>query len=330
MSEPLVINLGEEPSHASSSVSANAGALSVSAHDGAITRVNMGADHERPSYGSVPETDGESTRALDGGIQRVNMSDLGPASGVLATARHPQLGHAPAQLTDTTLVEIGGMQLQLKEAARLGFVHRDAQGNFSEIGSAPRKGASASAVADPQPVEQPKQEAADQDDGPQAFAPDSEALVAYLAKAVPPELQTSIVQQVVEKGIDGLDLKAASLTDLSPDQLRTTVDGVSRAFQAQADSWLHEQGFQDHSSFYEWAREQHPDKTAAAMRTFVASRNPKVFSGLLQAYRQSVMPSTESLVREGYQVRTEKDGSRVVKIDGQWLSVAAAAKLGLV
>jgi len=114
------------------------------------------------------------------------------------------------------------------------------------------------------------------------------------------------------------------------EQFGAGIKGASNAVQSQCDEWVHSQGFADHQGFYDYIRSEQPAKTAEAMRTFVATRNPKAFTELLQTYRQSVIPSTESLVKEGYDVRTERDGSRLVKIDGQWMTVTAAAKLGLV
>jgi hypothetical protein len=137
-------------------------------------------------------------------------------------------------------------------------------------------------------------------------------MLAHLAETIPAELQLGVVETVIAKGIDGLDLQGAAMSNMRVEQFRAGIEGASNAFQPQADSWVNEQGFQDHQAFYGYIRSEHPEEAAAAMRTFVASRNPKAFTELLQTYRRSVMPSTESLVKEGY-VRTERDGSCLVR-----------------
>jgi hypothetical protein len=287
---------------------------------------------DSPEASSTAETVGPDYKAHDGGISRVNMSEIdAPGGDVLKTARHPQLGHAPSRLTDDSVVTYQGVQMRLGEAVRLGLVSRSAAGDYSDATDVSTKPPQGSDEKQPDENKQPEAKDSDKDqDGPQAFDPDSEKMFAYVVEQIPEPLRMGVVEKMIESGVDGLDLTAAAHSNMTPEAYRASLSGIANRYQAQADQFVQQQGFNDTQAFYDWARETRPAETKDAMRQFVLGRNPKVFSDLVQAYRQSVMPSNESLRANGYDIRPQRDGTTLVNIDGQWMSVASAAKLGLV
>jgi hypothetical protein len=258
-----------------------------------------------------------TSHAHDGGVIRVNPSDLAPGgSGILATAVHPQSGNLTTRLTDETIVQHGGIQMALREAERLGFVTRDAQGNYSE-----RDAGADTARA------QEQQEGAPSD-APMPFDSEAEAFATQFASQVAPEFQQAAFEQVLANGMDKLDLQPAALSGMSEAAYRAGIETIRANLQGQADTAIQAQGV-DPQAFYAWAWAKQPDALKDAARRHFNGRNPNAYAALVKDYVHATQPSSGALNRAGYETRIER-GVEIVRIGDTWTTVTAAARAGLI
>lgn len=210
------------------------------------------------------------------------------------------------------------MQVSLGVAVRNGWMMKDAVGNYSEV----------TGVTTEAPDEQQQEPNADADDAPVPFAPEAEAMAEQIAAQVPPTLQTAAIEQIINGGLEALDVSAAMTSGMDPNDYREGITGIALQFQAQAFDSLRKQGV-DPAHFRQWVQQHDPEGIRAAARQHVASRNPKAYAPLVKAYLTANAPTTGALKRGGYQTRTE-NGIEMVNIGGMWTSVAAATRAGMI
>jgi hypothetical protein len=270
----------------------------------------------------------------------MNASDLLPSSeceaGMLATARN-QAGGPASRLTDNSVVKYQGMDMELRTAAALGLVTRNADGTYSE------RGAAQSGQPTQPPIQDASQQQEQQDEDPVTAFEDqaTETAFAAFAQEVPEGLQGGIVAAFIGDALDGSSssaeralAQAAGASGIDPQRMQAGAAVATRGFQSQANALVTKSGAEP-EAFWTWARANQPEALGDAVRQHVYGRKLGGYRPLLDAYFKANMPSTEALRRGGYETKTEgrtvkNPGVEMVQIDGQWMEVRVAARLGLV
>jgi hypothetical protein len=254
-----------------------------------------------------------------------NASELmPPVSGILSTAKSPASGPA-ISITPQTRLHYGGTEIDVATAVTLGLIQRDTSGNYTETASGRSDDYRATLTPEQQNPHQ------DAQGGPEAvpFDPTTEAFVTGWGGQIHPSIQNAAMVQVIEKGLDALDGRLASGTDFDQDTFKAGVGKVAKAFEDQFDSLAARKGI-DAEEFRMWVRENHPQEIKDAMRFHATTRNLSAYEPLMQRYLASVPPTMEALQARGFPVMVDPRGGPMVCIEGQWMQIPVAAKIGLV
>ncbi len=260
---------------------------------------------------------------------RMNSNELfgTDGDGILATAVNaygrPVSG---TELTPTCIVTVpngkgGTMTIRLQEAESLKLVKRNESGNW----------------VDTTPEERETTPETQNDDEGEAFTnPTEEAALVSLATALPAEVHHEIIAAFVS----GRGLDVARVHDIgasigkTPEEFQQQLDAVMASFQGQADASARALGItdaQDLSDFYEWARTNHRDALADAMRQHGYARSTRGYVELANKWLNSTLPSEDALRKAGYKLGKTGDGkTTTVFINGQEVSIEVAARRGLV
>lgn len=259
-----------------------------------------------------------------GTVQRITESDIyneRQDGSILATARNAA-GSPTTTLTPKTIVTIpGGMQVELSMAERLNYVKRSASGDYIEIGQGTQQAANAAA--------QSQQQVAPEVEAEELFAGEYEGYAANALSVIPSHAQDAMIATVLQKGFDAVNWNDSAYTaGTTPEELRQRVELVGGLFSAQAGAAIERIGGIP-EDVYEWAREHAREELQAAMRDHVYKRTTKGYTALADKWMRAIPPTAERLAENGYKVG--KSGKQdVVFIDGTWVSVAAAARMGLI
>jgi hypothetical protein len=288
-----------------------------------------------PNVNPQPEPDVESSsivrtigadRVEHSGITRVTANDLMPKrAGILGTARNHAFGGPAVALNDDTVVEHQGMKLTLKTAATLGLVHRDTQGNYTEAQGSALGDAGAS--GGPNTKSGNEQDKIDNPEGLDAFHASAEKAVGAFAGNFAPEVQSAVVEQIINGGVDNVDLKNATMGNMSAEKFLDGVGITMHLFQKQADEFVSKSGAVP-ADFYEWAASQHLPELQEAMRQHAYGRKVGVYGPLLDRFFLDTAPSDDAIRRAGFQTTRDAKGNTLVNVGGLWVTPTVAAKMG--
>lgn len=295
-----MITIKDEPTGNNNS-NASSGGNSVRVYDGAVSIVNGEMRHH--------------------GVTRSNSADLqGSGEGILATARHPGTGGPARVLNDDTLVTYQGMQTTLASAAQLGLVQKNERGEYVLAAEQPSNSADEAAAA------AAEKEQADQS-APIAFSEADEARMAEFVSAIPSQMQDKIIAEIVAH--DAVSSSTGSAIGMDQAAFTTGVQHIQGLMQQQADDYVSKHGVNP-EHFYEWLRENDPEAVREAKLAMAYQRNPHVALGKhLDRYFLSTAPDAATLNDAGLKTMTGPDGELLVNLRGMWMSVAAAARSGL-
>lgn len=246
-------------------------------------------------------------------------------TGILGTASELNLG--PETVVRVPTAE-GEISMQLRIAERLNYVRRDASGHYVEVPEAERVAAGQQANRQP---EQTPEEKAGLVDKEELFSPEIETALAEMVKDVPPELLAeAIIPAVIKVAKTGvLDInpeKVASQTGMTKQAAATFLNATLQAFDLQASQALVKLEV-DPDHFANWARANRQHALVQAMVDHFTTRSLAAYRRLAGEYLFHTQPSEESLKAKGYEVKTE-DKTLMIKLDGIWTSVKAAARDG--
>lgn len=300
---------------------------------GGVMQYSVGSDdasqteYQSPavrSYTDAVTTYSASGAAQSSGVNTVSTSTLtGGQSGFMATARNDGF---PAQgnLTADTIVTFQGMEVSLSTLEAMGEVKRTASGSYEAING---QGQGQQQQA-PQGAGQPEGQLPE---GVELFENAVESSVARAIEPVPQSIYDATVAQVLEKGLDGVNLNdLAYQSGLTPEEAMSRAQVVLKAFTLQADNLAKDSGIDDPQAAWGWMAQNRPDEFSNARRQIAFGRSTAAIRSLLADYRQSVPPSEAALRKAGIPVRTSPDGTTTAYIKGQWTTPAAAAKAGLI
>jgi hypothetical protein len=263
------------------------------------------------------------------GVMRAQVSgaaDPTGASGVLATAR-TKLGGPPRELGPNTMVTVpdgngGGLDVELRVAEQLGFVKREGN-TYVEA----TKEAQAEIAKEPAP----------QPSGEELFAAEIEADLAQVAGDTNPAVLMKVVDELaLQYGKQGFITpnleRVQSLTGFGPERAEVFVTLVEAAYQAQEARVLNEAGIvaDEHEAFKTWARETYPGEFKAAA---VAHRHARTLNGWRQLagkFFQQATPTESALNAAGFATKVDPSTKKtLVRVEGVWMPVDAAARLGI-
>lgn len=242
-------------------------------------------------------------------VTRTTVDDLMPEqSGILSTARHKITGGPAGTLRDDSLVTYEGMQITLRDAAKLGLVVRDESGKYSDVRQSNEQ----------QPAATDKDAA--ESEGI-SFEPQQEAMTAHLASVVLPTVQESAVHEIIDGGLEGLK---------SGGEHSDGIREVAKSFQAQGFAHFTKAGV-DPIEFSQWARTNAPGEIKAAMLTHVGTRNPSAYNALIQRFINGTAPTIAAMKAGGFETKTDRNGVEMVNIPTiGWVTAKAAAKAQLI
>jgi hypothetical protein len=258
-------------------------------------------------------------------------------SGILSTARNVGFGNPAATLTPDTLVEWQGTQMKLREAEALELVHRDASGRYVEgkAGQQPTSGTPQQPPSEPQQAPQEEQQQVDEM-AQEPFASEVEQEVIQLVADASHE---AIRMELVDFGshfVETGELKFnaehfASRAGMTVENAEKFGKAYLGALASQVDQILEHAGIgkANADAFIEWARINQPSQLKHAWAAHAVARTTLGWRQLVHSYIRQTTPTAEGLQQAGYETRMEGK-ERMVKLNGQWISVRAAANQGLV
>jgi hypothetical protein len=290
--------------------------------DVGIVRIN--ADAGRTT--SVSIHDGVAVTDTTSG-QRVLSSELNPHHGdgsVFATARNPR-GFAVTEITPDTLITVAGVQGPVSFFEAQGLVHRGTDGRYAE-GSGEPEGA-------PEETPQGSQDA-DADHMTmtiEAAQSVDDALAVVPDQHIDPLAALGVGVAAGELDMSTMTARFAEYSGVSPEEASTRVATMRDAYQTQADSAITSRcgiDATDLGDFYGWAKENQRGALRDAVQKQIQRNDLSGYRALASRYLAANPPTVEAVKAGGYAVRT--DGQRAeVLMDGRWLTIAAAARLGM-
>lgn len=302
---------------------------------GGVIRVQVGSnselrdDYAEPAPQRATVHDGGFRADANGDVQqlattRVHQDSIpeNAGKGILATARNVHGGPA-LKLTPESVVRVGDMETSLAVAEMYGFVKRDASGNYVETTAEERAAREQAERADEAP--QMAQE---------FFPKEAEQVLMHLAGDVPHEqLTTMLAETVIRAASTGaLDVNVeeiVSRTGMSPERAEQFFGAAVGLFQDQADAALATMGIEDSTPFVQWAVANRSQEFRQAMVAQVTGRVLHPMRELAREFIRTVPASEEGLKAAGYEVRRDASTNELlVKVNGGWTSVRAAARRG--
>jgi hypothetical protein len=262
-------------------------------------------------------------------VSRANVSgaaDPTGASGLLATAR-TKWGTPPRELQAETMVTLPGtqMQVELRVAERMGYVRRE-NGTYVEV-----------AQTEQQQPEQPQ---------PSPQQQRTEALNAQIAKdlsQIVGDLDQRTLDQIITEHaimygtsgqVEASVERIQSLTGWDAQRAAVYLAASEGAFKAQEGQLLDSFGIHEseHPDFVQWALAERPSEFKRAAVAHRRAGSLDVYEQLADQYMRSTPPAAEALNAAGIATKTDATtGELLLRLpSGQWMSVRAAAKQGLI
>jgi hypothetical protein len=291
---------------------------------------------EAPAQSEIPASSGPSIRVDEGTIKssitgqeqttvhRNNPADITPIPGdIFSTARNSFGSPTGDRSPSTTTIELEpgnpGSRVTIQVAESLGFITKNEYGQYIQ-------------VTQPQGTPEGNTE---QPEGPQAFDQKTEESFSRALADVPSQLIDQVVAKAaVSIASDGepedFAASISSTTGIPLEQLQAAQGTFIAAFQEQADATVKKLGA-DPEEFYEWAKANHSESLARAIREHVATRSPAAYRELVNSYLDKVPPRLDAIATR-YQVKpaSGRGTSDMVTIDGVQMEVTTAARLRLI
>lgn len=238
---------------------------------------------------------------------------------IAATARTPW-GSVASQINDESIVSIGGMETNAATAAKMGLLKRDAQGNYSDSQGSNQAQQQAPVAA---PV-------ADTDDAVQIH-PEALAGINGAIADLPQSIYENAVAKVISSGMDSLDMnRLGEYMETDPADARARMEFVVANYKAAADIAVRGIVGKDSSEFFDWAGTEAGEAGKQAMLQMVLGGSTAAMKALASTWVKATNPSDAALNQGGFETKTERDGTRMIKVSGTWTSLAAAVRNGWV
>ena len=243
------------------------------------------------------------------------------STSILDTAR-TAWGTRPSQLTKDSIVVVGTTETTIAAALQLGLIKTDAQGNFVEV-------ARGNQGQQPRVDQQAAAERADSSD----YFPVPEANMTALNEVIadlPQVLYEQTLNKYLNFGPDSIDHRQlGQITGLDPSEVQQRIAFAAQVFQTHAVQSL-KGVVGDPEEALAWLSENKPKELARAMSQVVHGHQVGELRTLARSYVRSTNPDASTLRNAGFETRTEKDGTEMLRYQGQWMSVRSAVNAGLI
>ncbi|WP_157112250.1 hypothetical protein [Pandoraea faecigallinarum] len=249
----------------------------------------------------------------------VSASDLSPysADDWRSTARN-SMGFPTNNITSDSVVEISGMNAKVGDFIKAGVLRETADG-FALASS---------------------DSAGDTDEGTEETSPDAATMPEEVASAVDAAVEPfdqstldvglahAIAAATGDMAIEDVVLGVAQRSGMDPSQAGERVQFVMDAYQAQTDNFLTKNGLNadELPAFYDWAKQSgQKAMLTTAIQQQAYGRDMSAWKPLIAGFMRGVAPNLGALQANGYEVN-----GNLVRIDGKWMNVKAAAKAGFI
>lgn len=310
---------------------------------GGALSVQFGAndpDDTSPIQGSLPGSNhGSGRMTFANGVttserfetHSVQQADVirdrvaGAGDSILATAR-TAWGTLGMPLTPKSVVSIGGLETSLAAAEQLGYVARNASGDYYETGLTVQGQQEQTQRQEQEQTSQAQEDAV-------IFNEQHLAKIDELIEKIPQQQYDATIASAISNGAESIDFNALA------DTLGTThADAVARSefiissYRGQADAAVipilgnAEDAAED---FYTWCETEYPREHQKALRSLLLAHSTADFKALAKQYMLHTSPDESTLKAGGFETKTEM-GESFVKISGTWMTQRSAARAGFI
>jgi hypothetical protein len=286
------------------------------------TGIRVNADAGRTS--SIVFRNGE---AFDNSrsVERVTSSQINPhyEDGTVFASARSRSGFAVSEVTPDTLITVGGVQAPASFFESQGIVHRGADGRYEEGSGQPQgaQGAPETPEDDLDALTMTSESAKAVDDALEGI-PDAH---------INPLVATAIAVATGELDDSTLVQKITAIGGMSEEEVSSRLSTVRAAYEQQAAAAITgrcgvpPEALQE---FYQWARENQKGALRAAVNQQVHANDLSGYRGLADRWFRENPPSIDAVKAGGFDTRIQ-DKRAEVFMAGRWLSIAAAARLGM-
>ena len=253
----------------------------------------------------------------------VRSSELNPHfnDGTVFASARSMHGMGVQEIGPDTLITIAGVQGTVRFFEKEGLVHRAADGSYAEGSGDPQEAAE----------EAPKVDTADDLSMPsEVVAAVDQALEGVSDANITPLVGLGIGVATGQVDRAHLEQQLQRFSGASPEEAGARVSMIEAAYQQQANAAITARSGvaeADLGDFYEWAKESQGGALRGAIEKQIHSNDFSGYRSLAARYLAECPPSLNAVKAAGYQVRTEGAQAEVL-MDGRWLTIATAARLG--
>lgn len=307
----------------------------VSYRPGGSLSVQFGeAPESANTQGSLPGNHSGGRISYSNGVTKsesfqrhtVNQSDVvaervNNADSILGTARTP-FGSLGRPLNPQSVVTVDGMDMALSTAESLGYVSRNADGNYIETG--------VTTQSQQEDQQRQQEEQAKQEQDSFEFHPEHLSKLDEILAPLDQSFYDASVASAIRSGVDSLDYDAIA------DNLGTNkADAIARAqfvessYRNVADTAVSPIVGEDVQAVWDWAAENRPEEHKAAIRDLVFANSTASLKALATMYMQNTIPDADTLAAGGFETKSES-GEDFVKVGDAWMTTKAAARAGFI
>lgn len=254
-----------------------------------------------------------------------------PTTGWQATAIDARTRRPTRDISDDTLITIGGTQGRAKDFYNAGLLDKDERGQYV---SPYEKSHPRGEAVEPKQA-QPQETAGDKAEMPAALAQALDASVEGFAQGtVNAAVASGIGAAVGELDLDDVAEGLARNTGIEIADAMQRVTFATQVYETEVRTYLSGQRIGldkgDVDDLFDWARESAKGDLKEAIQKQVYGRDLSGWKKLAAKYSREAAPTMESLQQSGFAVKKSDDGEELVRYQGAWLSVKTASRMGLV
>ena len=259
---------------------------------------------------------------------RMTAAEVNPyhGSGTVFDTAKSMHGIGVTEIKADTLITIGGVEAPVSMFEAQGLIHRDSNGQWHEGPASGQAEASADEMPDGDP--------ADSLEMPDAITAEvNRALEGVDDHNLQPLVGTGIAVATGQLDRVALESKFAQFSGASPEESAARVQVGLDAYKAQADAAITSRtgiGGEDLGAFYTWAKASQQGELRGAIESQIHSNNFAGWRALADGYLRANPPSLAAVQAGGYQTRQHGSDPAEVFIDGRWMTIGGAAKLGMI
>ncbi len=312
------------------------------------TEEDQQAQQQQNQASNVSVVGGSHTITINGGDARYTSSGVQSFSAAedfsvygaedwRSTARSAQ-GFPTNEIGEDSVVTIGGISSPVKVFVTTGILQKQGD-QFVLAGGQQAHATAAQGNADAEQQQQDQQQQQAQGDDSAAIPDD----VAQAMNAAAEPFSQPVYDNGVALGmahalgdipLENVAAGVAKNSGMSPEDVAPRAQFIIDSFQAQADNFITGRlglAAGDLDDFYSFAREP---ANKGALRDAL---NGQLYGGSMAAWRplvdryiSSTAPSAAALKSRGFETKQGADGADLVRINGTWMSLKAAARAGLI